>query len=85
MKYFKLGTNMTTNTSGVEIEYDVTIFGRVYRILAITRSKAVTDALKKFMEDVPDVNMPLSIIRKRAGTKVVDEEQELVQAHLESN
>ncbi len=67
-----------------EVEYDVTIFGRTYRVFAITRSKAVTDVLNRYVKDVPDVNMPLALLRRRVTTKAVNEEQELVQAHLES-
>ena len=74
---------MTLNTP--EVEYDVTIFGRTYRIFAVTRSKAVTDALNRYVKDVPDVNMPLALLRPRATTKVVNEEQELVQAHLDQS
>ncbi len=74
---------MTTNLGIQEVEYDVTIFGHTYRVSSITRSKAVTEVLNRYIKDFPDVNMPLSILRTKAKTRVVDEEQELVQAHLD--
>ena len=76
---------MTTNLGLQEVQYDVTIFGRTYRMFGITRSKAVTEALNQYIIDVPDVNMPLSLLRKRVTTRAVDEEQDLVQEYLETN
>ncbi len=72
---------MSTGTT--EEQFDVTIFGRTYRISSSNRSKAVTEAIALFIQDYPNHNMPLSVLRKRVETKQVDIQSELLKEHLE--
>ncbi len=76
---------MTTQTTRQELEYDTTIYGQTYRTKGITRSKAVTDAINLFIQDYPNFNMPLNILRKKVNTKRVDLEDELVEEYLKSH
>ena len=67
-----------------DLVYDVTIFGETYRVSGDTRSRAVTTALEKYKLEHPNTEWPLSILRSRCKTRLVDSESELLDTRMKS-
>lgn len=59
--------------------FDVSILDESYRLEAENRSKAVTLALEKYIKDHPRNTTPLSLLRNKVSTHLVNPEKERFQ------
>jgi hypothetical protein len=62
--------------------WEVSILGSSYRVEVPQRSKAVTLALSSFLEDNPDVDLSLSVLRTKVRTRFISSEELLLEKAL---
>ena len=75
---------MSSSSTNTEDVFDISLYGKIYRIRGMERSKAVTAALDLFVKDFPDFDMPLTILRNQVKTRQVDAVEELMEQRLDS-
>ena len=59
--------------------WEVTVLGVPYRFQVPQRSKAVTLALKEFVEQNPEIDLSLSILRSKVRTRSISAEELLME------
>ena len=59
--------------------WEVTVLGTSYRYRIPNRSKAVTLALNQFIEDNPQIDLSLSILRTKVRTRSISSEELLME------
>ena len=59
--------------------WEVTILGQTHRIRVPNRSKAVTEALNIFVQENPEVDFSLSILRTKVRTRLISSEELLLE------
>ena len=60
--------------------WEVTLLGFSYRYKVAQRSKAVTLALNEYMDENPKNDLSLSILRTKARTRFISEEELLLES-----
>jgi hypothetical protein len=70
---------MNDNTLLSGMVWEVTLLGFTYRFQALQRAKAVTLALNAFLEENPQVDLSLSILRTKVRTRSISSEELLLE------